>query len=82
MNQAILNLIEEIEKEVEFEEYEADVSSWYFYAISKIKEKLSSFSSQWIDKIQRYDSFEYKHWVKSDTWEYVKYSDLVDLLRN
>jgi len=90
MNQAILKIIDEMIEVREWYSYLA--YPWWdiekikvrseILTLHELRDKISSLPSdtQWIDTLQRYnvslDWWEYNN----DNWEYVKYSDVMDLL--
>ena len=95
MNQAILKIIDEmIDKNQLYYESVNPRSPMFLIdserykgkqnVLRELNKEISSLPSdtQWIDTLQRYnvslDWWEYNH----DNWEYVKYSDLVNLLKN
>ena len=63
---------------------EFNVFSCWKASLEIARDRISSLPSdtQWIDTLQRYDSFAYEHWVRNDTWEYIRYDDLKKLLED
>ena len=89
MNQAILNLIDEMnENNKKSSDYFNDKLAWPVREaiLNEIKSKISSLPSdtQWIDTLQRYTNYKNGSWgqFKSNDWEYIRYDDLKKLLED